>query len=110
MPEGIELPEAHHTHEDNPLVLPVSITMSIMAVLVAAVSLLGHRTHTEELLKQSQAASRWTQYDTQSVNLSGGAQTFDMMRLSEPPNKQVDDEVREKYAKLLEHDKEDKTE
>ena len=109
MPEGIELPEAHHTREDNPLVLPVSLTMSIMAVLVAAASLLGHRTHTEELLKQSQAASRWTQYDTKSVNLRGAEQTFDMMRLSEPSNKQVGDELREKYAKLLEHYKGDKT-
>src|ERR1051325_207280 len=109
MPEGIELPEAHHTREDNPLVLPVSLTMSIMAVLVAAASLLGHRTHTEELLKQSQAASRWTQYDTKSVNLRGAEQTFDVMRLSEPSNRQVGDELREKYAKLLEHYKEDKT-
>ncbi len=109
MPEGIELPEAHHKHEDHPLVLPVSITVSIMAVLVAAASLLGHRTHTEELLKQSQAASRWTQYDAKSVNLRGAEQTFDMMTLSETSNKQVGNELREKYAKLLEHYKEDKT-
>ena len=36
MPEGIELPEAHHEHKDHPLVLPVSITMSILAVLIAS--------------------------------------------------------------------------
>jgi len=51
MGEGIELPERHH--EDHPLVLPVSITISIMAVLVAGATLLGHRAHTEELLLQS---------------------------------------------------------
>ena len=28
MSEGMELPEAHHEHEDHPLVLPVSITIS----------------------------------------------------------------------------------
>ena len=39
MGEGIELPESHH--EDHPLVLPVSITISIMAVFVAGASLLG---------------------------------------------------------------------
>lgn len=108
MPEGIELPE-HHSHEDHPLVMPVSITMSIMAVLVAGVSLLGHRAHTEELLRQSQAASRWTQYDTKSVNLRGAEQEADMVRLSESLNKQVGEELREKYAKLLEHYQEDKT-
>jgi len=109
MPEGIELPEAHHGHEDHPLVLPVSITISIMAVLVAAVSLLGHRAHTEELLRQSQAASRWTQYDTKSVNLRGAEQASDMVKLSESLNKQVGEELHEKYAKLLEHYQEDKT-
>lgn len=46
MPEDIELPEAHHG-EDHPLVLPVSITGSIMAVLLATVSLMSHRAHTE---------------------------------------------------------------
>ena len=29
---------------------PVTVTMAILAVLVAAVSLLGHRAHTEEML------------------------------------------------------------
>ncbi|HYL82596.1 MAG TPA: DUF4337 domain-containing protein [Candidatus Angelobacter sp.] len=108
MAEGIELPEVHH-EEDHPLVLPVSITISIMAVLVAAVSLLGHRAHTEELLRQSQAASRWTQYDTKSVNLRGAEQASDLVKLSESLNKQLGEEMREKYAKLLEHYQEDKT-
>ncbi len=69
MDEGIELPEVHHGGEEGPLVLPVSITISIMAVLVASVALLGHRTHTEELLRQSQASDRWAQYQAKSVRL-----------------------------------------
>src|SRR5258708_21508869 len=39
MSEGIELPESHH--EDHPLVLPVSITISIMAVVFAVGLLAG---------------------------------------------------------------------
>jgi len=69
MSEGIELPEVHHGGEEGPLVLPVSITISIMAVLVASVALVGHRTHTEELLRQSQASDRWAQYQAKSVRL-----------------------------------------
>jgi Domain of unknown function (DUF4337) len=69
MTEGIELPERHHGGEDDPLVLPVSITISIMAVLVAAATLMGHRAHTEELLRQSQAADKWAQYQAKSVRL-----------------------------------------
>src|SRR6266446_234126 len=84
MDEGIELPEVHHGGEEGPLVLPVSITISIMAVLVASVALLGHRTHTEELLRQSQASDRWAQYQAKSVRL------------------------REKYVKEVEHYQSDK--
>ena len=47
--------EAHH----DPGLAPVTITMAILAVLVAAVSLLGHRAHTEELLNQSRASDHW---------------------------------------------------
>jgi hypothetical protein len=107
MGEGIELPEVHH--EDHPLVLPVSITISIIAVLVAGVSLLGHRAHTEEVLLQSQAASRWTQYDAKSVNLRGADLGSDIAQLVAPVNKEVGEKMREKYSKLLEHYQEDKT-
>jgi hypothetical protein len=108
MPEGIELPEAHG-HEDHPLVMPVSITISIMAVLVAGVTLLGHRAHTEELLRQNQATSRWTQFDTKSVNLRGAEQASDIVRLEASLDKQLGGELQEKYKKQLEHYQEDKT-
>lgn len=64
MTEGFELPEVgeEREQEKNPLVLPVSLTISILAVLVAAVTLLGHRAHTEELLLQSQATDQWAYY------------------------------------------------
>jgi hypothetical protein len=112
MSEGIELPESHHGHEDHPLILPVSITVSIMAVLVAAVSLLGHRAHTEELLHQSQAASRWEQYQAKSVRLHEAHGFSDMARVGAPINKEVSEELKEKYGKEIEHyegDKEDVT-
>ena len=41
-------------HRDKSLA-PVSLTMAILAVLVAAISLLGHRGHSEVLLSQTRA-------------------------------------------------------
>jgi hypothetical protein len=110
MGEGIELPEGHHQQEDHPLVLPVSITISIMAVLVAGASLLGHRTHTEELLRETQAASRWTQYQSKSNRLHEAHGYADVVRLVAPLNKEAGEQLNEKYAKEVEHyeaDKED---
>jgi hypothetical protein len=108
MGEGIELPEIHHEHEDHPLVLPVSITISIMAVLVAGASLLGHRTHTEGLRLETQAASRWAQYQAKSVRLHEAQGFSDVVKLVAPLNKEKGEELKEKYAKEVEHYEGDK--
>src|SRR5258708_30159480 len=97
MSEGIELPERHH--EDHPLVLPVSITISIMAVFVAGVSRLGHRAHTEGLRLETQAASRWTQYQCKSIRLHETKETSDVLSLLASPKKDCCEELKEKHAK-----------
>ncbi len=48
--EAHELQEHAETGSHDSALAPVSLTMAILAVLVAAVSLQGHRTHTEEIL------------------------------------------------------------
>jgi uncharacterized protein DUF4337 len=108
MPEGIELPEVHHEHEDSPLVLPVSITISIMAVLVAGVTLMGHRAHTEELLRQSQAADKWAQYQAKSVRLHETQGFSDVVSLIATMDKGKGDTLAEKYSKEVEHYQSDK--
>jgi Domain of unknown function (DUF4337) len=110
MTEGIELPERHHGGEDDPLVFPVSITISIMAVLVAASTLMGHRAHTEELLRQSQAADRWAQYQAKSVRLHETQGFSDVVNIVASLDKEKGEALREKYQKEVEHyqgDKED---
>jgi Domain of unknown function (DUF4337) len=108
MSEGFELPESHHGHEDHPLVFPVSITISIMAVLVAAVTLLGHRAHTEELLRQSQAADRWAQYQAKSVRLHETQGFSDVVNIIASLDKEKGEALREKYVKEVEHYQSDK--
>lgn len=110
MPEGIELPEHHHEDRNNPLVVPVSVTVSILAVLVAAVTLLGHRAHTEELSRETQAASRWAQYQAKSVRLHETQGFSDVVQIVASLNKEKGEALREKYVKEVEHyasDKED---
>jgi len=108
MSEGIELPETHHLHEDHPLILPVSITISIMAVFVAGASLLGHRAHTEGLRLETQAASRWAQYQAKSVRLHEAQGFSDVVKLVAPLNKELGEQLKEKYAKEVEHYESDK--
>ena len=41
--------------------------MAILAVLVATVSLLGHRAHTEEILMQTRATDQWAYYQAKNM-------------------------------------------
>ena len=111
MPEGIELPEAHHhEHQDDPLVLPVSVTISILAVLVAIVTLMGHRAHTEELSRETQAASRWEQYQAKSIRQRMTQVGSDLLSVVAPLDKAKGEPLAQKYEKEVEHyasDKED---
>jgi hypothetical protein len=43
--------------------------MAVLAVLVAVVSLLGHRAHTEEVVLQSQANDQWSYYQAKDIRL-----------------------------------------
>ncbi len=62
-----ELHEAAERAKENKMMAPVSLTMAILAVLVATVSLLGHRAHTEEILMQTRATDQWAYYQAKNM-------------------------------------------
>jgi Domain of unknown function (DUF4337) len=100
----------HADHVNSPLVIPVSITISILAVLVAAVTLLGHRAHTEELLLQARASDQWAYYQAKNIRLRELQSFADLLRVVATQDKDKAAEIREKYAKEVERyggDKED---
>jgi len=58
MHEIVEADEAHGSSDDNPLTLPVALTLSIPLVLVAVGTLLGTRASTEEIILQTKATDQ----------------------------------------------------
>jgi hypothetical protein len=65
-----ELQELHENAEharEHPDQAPVSLTMAVLAVLVATVSLLGHRTHTEEIIFQNKVTDQWAYYQAKNI-------------------------------------------
>ena len=109
MSEGIELPE-HEESEKSPLTIPVSVTIAIIAVLVAAVTLLGHRAHTEELLLQAQATDQWAYYQAKNIRLHEMQAVADMLGALAPQDKEKTAAVRDKYVKEVERYEGDKDE
>jgi Domain of unknown function (DUF4337) len=57
---------AEKAREDRSLAA-VSLTMAVLAVCVAVVSLLGHRAHTEEVVLQAKASDQWAYYQAKSI-------------------------------------------
>jgi hypothetical protein len=67
-----ELGELHEHAEharEHPDLAPVTLTMAVLAVLVATVSLLGHRTHTDEIILQNKVTDQWAYYQAKNIRL-----------------------------------------
>jgi len=67
-----ELNELHEHAEharEHPDLVPITLTMAVLAVLVATVSLLGHRTHTEEIILQNKVTDKWAYFQAKNIRL-----------------------------------------
>ena len=49
---------------------PVAFFMSVIAVLVAVTTVLGHRTHTDAVLSQAKASDKWNEYQAVKIRSS----------------------------------------
>ena len=59
----------------------ISLAISILAVLVAMVTVLGHRTHTEAVLMQGRATSWWNLYEAKKIRQDSLEVVVDQMAL-----------------------------
>lgn len=59
----------------------ISLAISILAVLVAMVTVMGHRTHTEAVLMQGKAADQWNLYEAKKIRQDSLLVTIDQMAL-----------------------------
>jgi hypothetical protein len=62
-----ELQEHAEHAQHHPDLAPVSLTMAVLAVMVAVVTLLGHRAHTEEVVLQAKASDQWSYYQAKNI-------------------------------------------
>jgi hypothetical protein len=75
-----ELQEAaEHGREKN--LAHVSLTMSILAVLVAVAALLSHRAHTEEVLLQNRATDTWGYYQAKNIRRHTMTQVDELLKV-----------------------------
>ena len=86
---------------------PVTITMAILAVLVASVSLMGHRAHTEEILNQTKATDQWSYYQAKDIRRRSYELFLDEISVFSLQNSEQVEKIKEKYAKEVERYKDE---
>ena len=96
-------PEFHELHEHaehgahDPSIAPVSLTMAILAVGLAIVSLLGHRAHTEETILQNKVSDRWAYYQAKNIRMHEDDVMADLASVMVATDTQKAAQVHDKY-------------
>jgi hypothetical protein len=105
--EAQELQEQAEHAEHEQTLRPVALTMTILAVLVAVVTVLGHRTHTDAILnqtraavEQNKAADEWAFYQAHKIRANDTDLVSDLMGVLAIANK---DEAKKKAKGYADH-------
>ena len=61
--ELLELREKVHRGIER----PIGVTMAVLAALLATVTMMGHRLHTEEVVLQARLADQWSYYQAKNT-------------------------------------------
>ena len=96
--EAQELKE-HAEHGAHEAALrPVAFTMSVLAVLVAVTTVVGHRTHTEAVLEQNKATDQWNEYQAKKIRDYNTSLAQDELKIQKISNKDEAEKKAKEYA------------
>lgn len=96
-----ELKEAAEAGNEKKLA-HVSISMAIFAVLVALTGLLGHRSHTEEIMLKNNEIDNWAYYQAKDTRRSVDEHFLDALALYPPADKAALETLRKKNEAEIE--------
>ncbi len=86
----------HGSHEQG--LRPVAFTMSVLAVLVAVTTVLGHRTHTEAVLSQNKATDKWNEYQAHKIRANDTSLAVDLLSVVAIADKDGAQKLEKAYA------------
>jgi hypothetical protein len=96
--EAQELQEQAENAEHASSLRPVAFTMSLLAVLVAVTTVVGHRTHTEAVLKQAKASDTWNEYQSKKNRAYDTALVTDLLSVVTIADKDAAQKIVKGYA------------
>jgi len=96
-----EIQELHEHAEEaqrDKSLVPVTLSMAILAVVLAAITLLSHRAHTEELLLQSKATDQWAYFQAKNIRRHTYELFLDLLSVTNPKDPAAAEKLKEKYG------------
>jgi hypothetical protein len=100
-----EIQELHENAEEayrDPGLVPVTLSMAVLAVVLAAISLLGHRTHTEELLLQNKATDQWAYFQAKNIRRHTYELFLDLLSVVNLKDPEAAEKIKKKYSREVE--------
>src|SRR5580704_16375024 len=96
-----EMEEHAEESSRNPSMVPVTFTMALLAVVLAVTTLMGHRSHTEELLLQSKESDQWAYYQAKNIREHTYEVFLDFLSVSPVKDPAQAEQVKEKYTREI---------
>ena len=93
-----ELQEHAEHAKHDPTLAPISVTMAVLAVMVAVVTLLGHRAHTEEVVLQAKSSDQWAFYQAKNIRRHTDELFVDLTSVEAATDAAALGKLREKYS------------
>ena len=81
----------------------VSLIISVLAVLVAMITVLGHREHTEAVLAQARASDQWNEYQARRIRQYTIGLSADMLQVQPAANQTAVQSLLADYKKRGTH-------
>ncbi len=111
MSTEVEELEEHAEHaKANPALAPVTVPMAILAVLVATVSLLGHRSSTEEIILQNKVTDQWGYYQAKNIRQHTDEMLADLAGVMAAKDAEAAAKLQEKFRAQVDRYKDEKQE
>jgi uncharacterized protein YukE len=103
--EAQELKEQAEHGEQDKSMRPVAFSMSVLAVMVAVTTVLGHRTHTEAIIYQTKAAVEqnrvsdvWAEYQAKRIRGNDTDLASDLLSVLAVSDKDAARKLEKKYS------------
>jgi len=93
-----EAEELREHAEHGQTMRPVAFTMSVLAVLVAVTTVLGHRAHTNAVLNQNKATDKWNEYQAHKIRSNNTALISDLLSVVTISDPAAAQKIHDEYA------------